>query len=89
MFSIIKEKYKNIREVYINLESKIKKIMKCGFIFSLIVCLLSCFVLSIYDSLYENPDLYYIGLELFRCGLFFIVEFIICGFAIDKIKKQL
>lgn len=76
---------KNIK----NIEKPIIKIMKYGFIFSLSICLLSSILLFTYEIFYALPDLYYIGLSLFKLGLMFYVEFIICGIAVDSIKKQL
>ncbi len=70
-----------------SMEDKTKKILKYGIYFSAFVCMLSIFILLTYHY-YANPDLYYIGLSVFRLGLFFIVEFIICAVAIDTIRNQ-
>lgn len=80
MLKIIKEKFNFM-------EKKIKTIFKYGIYFSILVCVLSTFILLTYHY-YANPDLYYIGLSVFKLGLFFIVEFTICAIAIDTIKKQ-
>lgn len=70
------------------MEEKVKKIMNAGFLFSFFVCMISMGLLIAYD-LNANLDLYYIGLSVFRLSLFFAVEFFICAFAIDTIKKQM
>ncbi len=70
-----------------SMETKVKKIMKYGINFSLFICIISIGILLTYEF-YKNPDLYYIGLSVFKLGLFFIVEFIICALAIDTIKQQ-
>lgn len=72
-----------------SLDIKIKKIMKCGFIFSLCFCLIATLILLTYESIYASPDLYYIGLQMIKTGFTFVIEFIICGIAFDKIKQQL
>lgn len=81
--------FKNVINLFNELDIKIKKIMKYGFIFSLSFCLIATIILFTYEVLYASPDLYYIGLQMMQTGLFFIVEFIVCGIAMDKIKKQL
>lgn len=70
-----------------NMEEKVKKILKYGIYFSMFVCVISTILLITYH-INLNIDLYYIGLAVLKLGLFFIVEFIICAFAIDTIKKQ-
>lgn len=70
------------------MEEKIKKIMHYGFLFSFIVCMISMGLLITYEF-YHSPDLFYIGLSVFRLSLFFVVEFIICALATDTIKKQI
>lgn len=80
MIKIIKDKFNSM-------DKKVKKILKYGIYFSMFVCIMSGVPLVTYH-LNLNPDLYYIGLSVFKLGLFFIVEFIICALAIDTIKKQ-
>ncbi len=82
MFNIIKNKINN-------LEKDITKIMKNGLNFSFGICLFSILILVTYQSFFAIPDLYYIGLILFKTSLTFIIQFIICGFAFDTIKKQM
>lgn len=79
---------KQIIDKFNSLEEKIKTIMKYGFKFSFAVCILSILILLTYQF-YSYPDLYYIGLSVFRLSLFFAIEFIICGLAMDTIKKQM
>lgn len=79
---------KLIFDKFNSFDDKIKKIMKYGFKFSFAVSILSILILLTYE-LSSNPDLYYIGLSVFKLSLFFIVEFIICALAIDTIKKQI
>lgn len=70
------------------MDKKIFSIIKYGNLFSLIVCLLATFILVCYESNPVSFDTYYIGIQLFKTGLMFSVEFIICGFAMDTIKKR-
>lgn len=79
---------KQIIDKFDSLEENVKKIMKYGFAFSFGVCILSIILLLTYQF-YNIPDLYYIGLSVFKLSLFFAIEFIICGIAIDTIKKQM
>ncbi len=79
---------KIIMEHFKSMEIKIKKIMHYGFTFSFFVCLLSLGVLIGYEF-HPTPDLFYIGISIFKLGLFFVVEFIICALAVDTIKKEI
>ncbi len=80
---------KSIIEFSKNLDLKIKKIMKYGFAFSLIFCLISILILYTYHAIYRVPLVFKIGTILFKSSLMFFVDFIICGYAFDIIKKQL
>ena len=77
-----------IKEKIIKLENPIKKLMKSGFIFSFQLCILATIILATYDFFYTAPNLYYIGISLFKSSLMFFAYIIICGFAFDTIKKQ-
>lgn len=79
---------KVLKDKLSSMEEQVKKIMNGGFLFSFIVCMISMGLLIAYE-LNSNLDLYYMGLAIFRLSLFFAVEFFICAFAIDTIKKQI
>lgn len=81
MIKVLKDKLNSMEE-------KVKRIMNSGFLFSFIVCMISMGLLITYE-LNANLELYYIGLAVFKLSLFFAVEFFICAFAIDTIKKQI
>ena len=78
-----------IKEKIDNLEDLIKKIMKYGFYFSFFISIIATSVLFTYEVFYSMPDLYYIGLSLFKTSISFATSFFICGLAIDTIKKQM
>ena len=90
-----KKKYGNInifliiKNNYTNLDNKTKSILKKGLIFCLFLGLLGLYILATYSFKIANPILFSIGFILFKLSLTFGVEFIICGFAVDKIKKEL
>ncbi len=70
------------------MDKKTKKTLEYGLIFSAFICIIAISLLITYKILH-NINIYYIGLSVFKLGLFFIVEFIICAIAIDTIKQQL
>lgn len=72
-----------------NLDTKVLHIMKNGFKFSFIVCILSVCILIAYQTISPLPTVYDIGTTLFRTSLMFFGDFIICGVAFDTIKKQM
>ncbi len=79
---------KIIMNKFNSMEEKIKKILKYGMLFSFIVCIVSLLILLTYHF-FTNPDLYYIGLSVFKLSLFLIVEFIVCALAIDTVRQQI
>jgi hypothetical protein len=80
---------KKILENFKNLEKHTYKIMKNGFKFCFILCVISIIILFTYELFIETPFLYHIGMSLFKLSLVFGTEFIICGFIVDGIKKQM
>ncbi len=71
-----------------NLDKKIVSIMKNGIKVSFIFCLIACLILITY-SMNSNPNVFYIGINLFKSSLFYMVTCIICGFVFNKIKEDL
>ena len=79
---------KKIVSLYKHLDKKICKIMKYGLIFCSILGIFSTLILLIYSFTFPSPFFYYIGIDLLKLSLIFAIEFIICGFIVDGIKKE-
>lgn len=82
MWNILIEHIKNI-------DQSIKKIVKNGSYFCLFIFCIASALLFTYESFYSSPDLYYIGLTIFRMGSIFLVAFLACGFAFNEIKQEI
>ena len=80
---------KKIITYYKNLDKSTYKILYKGLEFCFLLGLVSALILFSYMLFFKTPFLYYIGINLFKLSLVFSVEFIICGFVVDNIKKQL
>ena len=80
---------KNFINIFKDLDKLAKKIMKNGLRFCLIIGSIALLILIIYECSFTIPLLFDIGFGLFKISLIFGIEFIICGFVADKIKKQL
>lgn len=80
---------KKIIDSFKNLDEITYKIMKYGLKTCFVICIVSTIILFTYETLFASPNLYHIGLSLFRLSLTFGIEFIICGIVVDSIKKQL
>lgn len=80
---------KRIINSFKNLENVTHKIMKYGLGFCFGICIISAIILLTYNITLKSPDLYYIGLLMFKLSCTFGVEFIICGLIVDSIKKQM
>lgn len=72
-----------------NLDKSIKGLMLKGFKFCTLIFLISASILFTYELFYNSPDLYYIGLSIFKMGITFIAGFIVCGFAFNEIKNEI
>lgn len=81
--------FKKILDSYKGFEQITNKILKGGLNFCFILCLFSVSILLTYNLFVPSPIVYYIGISLFRLSLIFGIEFIICGFVTDRIKKEL
>ena len=79
----------NIINSFKNLDKIFKTIMKIGLKFCSILGMISLIILVTYNLSFTIPIVFTIGLILFKLSLIFGVEFIICGFAADRIKKQI
>lgn len=80
--------FKKIINTYKNFEKITNYIIKSGLSFCLFLCLVSILILCTY-LISKVPLTYYIGISMFRLSIIFSIEFIICGFVVDGIKKQL
>jgi Na+/H+ antiporter NhaC len=80
---------KKIYENYKNFEALTLKILKSGLTFCFIISLIALAFCIIYDLGNQIPEIYYIGLALLKLSFFFAVDFIICAFVTDGIKKQI
>lgn len=80
---------KKIVTYYKNLDKATYKILYKGLAFCFLLASFSAFILLSYMLFFQAPLIYYIGISLFKLSLVFSVEFIICGFVVDNIKKQL
>ena len=72
-----------------NLDKLTYKIMKCGLVGCFILCIFSVLMFFTYILANTSPNVFHIGLSLFRLSCTFSVEFIVCGIVADSIKKQL
>lgn len=81
--------FKKIVECFKNFDKLTFKILRYGLYFCSIICIISIFTLLTYNLIFSIPFIYYIGICLFKLSLIFGIEFIICSFVVDGIKKQL
>lgn len=80
---------KKVLDNFRHLDKITSKIMKYGLLFCFATCILSVFILFTYNYAFPSPFIFHIGINLFKLSLIFGIEFIICGFVTDGIKKQL
>lgn len=78
-----------IINIFKSLDKITFKIIKYGLTFCFAICILSVLILFTYDFAFPSPFMYYIGINLFKLSLIFGIEFIVCGFVVDGIKKQM
>jgi hypothetical protein len=80
---------KKFSKVFKNLDKLTYKIMYNGLKFCFAICILSVLILLAYSFAFTSPSVFYIGINLFKLSLIFAIEFVVCGFVVDSIKKQL
>lgn len=80
---------KKVLDHFKNLDKVTFKIMNYGLKFCFAICILSVLILFTYGFVVSSPFIYYIGINLFKVSLIFAIEFVVCGFVVDGIKKQL
>lgn len=81
--------FKKVLDNFRNLDKLTYKIMNYGLKFCFAVCILAALILFTYSFAISSPFMYYIGINLFKVSLIFGIEFVVCGFVVDGIKKQL
>lgn len=74
---------------FYNFDLIVQKIMKFGLMFCLFICLFALSILLTYELIFPAPFLYHLGLTIFKLSTVFAIEFIICGYSADFIKKQI
>ena len=72
-----------------DIDQKVIRLIKKGFLVSFILCLFATFLLISYETLSHFPILYYTGISLFKTSLMFGVTFLICGIAFNTIQKEM
>ena len=65
------------------------KILTKGLFSCFSLCMFSCIILLTYLLFFHTQLTYLLGITLFRISLIFSIEFIVCAFISDLIKKQL
>ena len=81
--------FKKIFDIYKSFEKITCRILKCGLEFCFALSILSVSILLTYNFIFQLPLIYYIGITLFKMSIIFAIEFIICSFISDGIKKQM
>lgn len=79
----------NIINNFKNLDKLARKIMKNGLKFCSILGIIALVLLITYNLSFTVPIIFSVGFGLFKLSMIFGIEFIICGFVADKVKKQL
>ena len=80
---------KNLINSFKSFDKVTHKILKYGLEFCFALSMISIIILLTYNLIFATPSLYYIGISLFKLSLVFGIEFIICSFVVDSIKKQM
>ena len=79
---------KFIHDCFEKLEKITSKIMFNGFKFCFILTIFATLILFTYNHFSLSPNAYYIGIALIKLCFYLFIDFIICGFVVDNIKKH-
>ncbi len=80
---------KRFKDLFDNLDKTDLKIMRIGIKFCFGILIIAIILLILYLSFIHTIFLYELGLAIFRLSTYIAVEFIICGFVADRVKKQI
>lgn len=80
--------FTKVYEVYKNFEDITHKILKRGLLLCFAICVFSLIFLLTYVMFFNSSFLFYTGIYTFKFSLILAVEFIVCSFVVDGIKKQ-
>ncbi len=72
---------------YKKIDLKIISVMNLGFKISILILLLACYVLALYNTYPVSHIAFLSGLNLFKLSLTFLSAFFTCGMAVDKIRQ--
>ena len=72
-----------------NIINNFKNLDKLARKFCSILGIIALVLLITYNLSFTVPIIFSIGFGLFKLSMIFGIEFIICGFVADKVKKQL
>ena len=75
------------KNYYSKLDKETLKILKNGWIFCAVLCAVSLLFLVTYLLFFASPFLYKVGISIFQLSLIFFIEFLVCGYVVDSIKK--
>lgn len=80
--------FKTFFDMIKNIDKKIVHIIEKGFLFSSFICLMGIILLLLHNYFFISFELLEASMILFQTSIFFAVQFLICGFAFDKILKM-
>lgn len=78
---------KKLIEDFKDIDNSIVKVMKHGFRFSFVLCILFTYILFLYTLNPVSHITFEIGYLGVKCSLMFFVSFLVGALASDKIKK--
>lgn len=79
----------NFINILEKVDKKILNIINIGLYCSFFISLMGVIILGIHYKLYVSPNLYYIGIEIFKMGIISAVSFIVCGIGLWAIREKM
>ena len=80
---------RKIKEALKSLDLKTTNLMKNGFKLSFVLILISTYILFTYQFIYKEPNLFYVGISLFKTALSYATAFLMFGLGFSSIKNEL
>lgn len=71
------------------IDKPVKELVKKGFHFCFFILLFSSILLFTYECFYTEPNLYYIGLSIFKMGVIYMATFLGFGVAFNELRHEL
>ena len=79
----------NIIDIINRVDKKVLNVINIGLYIAFFISVMGLIILTIHYKIYISANLYYIGIGIFKIGLWTAVSFIVCGIGLWCVKEKM